>query len=349
MKTLNTPDKRILIIVLVFFISIYLFTSDSHPLIGCKSNQEIVKKDSLVPWKFPDFSSIKDDEEGKIIKEGRRIFLETYKYIGPDVKDPSKRYLGNNMDCQNCHLRDGTLKDVFGLVGVYSAYPAFDPRSNKVISIQERINQCMTRSMNGKPLPETSGEMNALVEYLKWLSTYVPKGTYTEGTGIPKINLINRAADTAKGRTVFARNCMTCHAENGFGVLNDPGNVMTAADSLTGYDFPPVMGPLSYNDGAGMYRLITAAAFIYAKMPYNDAVLSLEDSYDVAAFINSGLRPAFTSKGADYPDLKSKPIDSPNPPYADEFPESQHRYGPYQQMFKEGESSKYIDPNSYRK
>ncbi|HMS64755.1 MAG TPA: c-type cytochrome [Ignavibacteria bacterium] len=348
MKTFITPARKVLLLIILFFCSIYLIVNDSNPLIGCKSDQPVVKKDSIVAWKFPDPGSIKEDEEGKIIREGRRIFLETYKYIGPDVKDTAKRYLGNNMDCQNCHLRGGTLKNVFGLVGVYSDYPALDVRTNKVISIQERINQCMTRSMNGKSLPEKSNEMNSLVAYLKWLSTYVPKGTRTEGNGVPRIDLIKRAADPVNGKTIFARNCMTCHAENGFGVLNDPGNVVVAADSLNGYDFPPLFGPDSYNDGAGMYRQLTATAFIYSKMPYNDAVLSLEDSYDVAAYINSQPRPHKSNVESDYPDLKLKPLDSPFPPYDDNFSQSQHKYGPYQEMLKEGEKDKFINPNTGR-
>ncbi|HMS33142.1 MAG TPA: c-type cytochrome [Ignavibacteria bacterium] len=345
MKTLITPSGKILILILMFISSLYLLLNNSHPFIGCKSEQVAVKKDSIVPWKFPDVSSLKDDEEGRIIKLGRKIFNETYKYIGPDVKDTSKRYLKTNMDCQNCHFKGGTVKNVFGLVGVYNSYPSLDSRSDKVISIQQRINQCMTRSLNGKAIPETGDEMNALVAYIKWLSTDIPKGTRTEGAGVPKISLMNKAADPINGKLVFARNCMTCHAENGFGVLNDPGNVVVAADSLNGYDFPPVMGPDSYNDGAGMYRELTATAFIYAKMPYNDAVLSLEDSYDVAAYINSEPRPKKEGLEKDYPNLKLKPIDAPFPPYDDKFTQEQHKYGPFQQMIKDGETSKMVDPN----
>lgn len=348
MKTIITPSGKIFILILLFISSAYLFINDSHPFIGCKSDQVSLKKDSLVEWKYPDVSSLKDDEEGLLIKHGRKIFTETYKYIGPRVKDTAKRFLGNNMDCQNCHFKGGTVKNVLGLVGTYTAYPSLDGRSDKVISIQQRINQCLMRSMNGKPMPEKSEEMNALVAYLKWLSTYVPKGTHVEGNGLPKIKALDRAADPEKGKTVFAGNCMTCHAENGYGVLNDPGNVVVAADSLNGYDFPPVMGPDSYNDGAGMYRLIAAASFIYSKMPYNDAVLSIEDSYDVAAFINSQPRPKMQNLEKDYPNLKLKPIDDPFPPFDDKFSESQHRYGPYLPMLKDGESNKFLDANSGR-
>ncbi len=348
MKSLFTSSEKVIILIVSFFISLILISNQSHPFIGCKSDAPVSKNDSVVPWKYPDVSSISDNDEGKMIKFGRKIFIETYKYIGPAVEDTSKRYLGANMDCQNCHFNAGTQQNVFGLVGSYSHYPAMDARVNKIISIQERINSCMTRSMNGKAIPETSSEMNALVAYLKWLSTDVPKGKTVEGNGVPKINLIDRAADTANGRIVFAQNCTTCHAENGYGVLRSPGTIDIMADSLRGYDFPPVMGPDSYNDGAGMYRLLTATAFIYVKMPLNRSDLSLDKSYDVAAFINSVPRPKKANLEKDYPNLKLKPLDAPFAPYDDNFTESQHKYGPYRQMIIDGEKSKMIDPNTAR-
>ena len=45
-------------------------------------------------------------------------------------------------------------------------------------------------------------------------------------------------------------NCATCHNTDGSGILRDPG-----APQL-GYMIPPLWGPTSYNDGAGMARLI---------------------------------------------------------------------------------------------
>lgn len=346
MKTTLTPSKKILILVTVFFISVILVFENSHPFIGCKKENVAVKQDSIAKWKFPEVSSIPDTEEGKIIKLGRDIFTETFKYIGPDVKDPSKRFTGNNMDCQNCHFNAGTTKNVYGLVGVYSKYPALDARVNKVISLQDRINSCMMRSMNGKAMPVDNPEMNALVAYLKWLGTYVPKGMRVEGGGLPKIELLNRAASPSNGKQIYLEKCMTCHAENGSGIFNKPDMVDVAADSVYGYMYPPVMGVTSYNNGAGMYRLIVAAAFIYNKMPFNDAVLSVEESYDVAAFINTEPRPVFANSSADYPDLKLKPVDSPFPPYDDSFSELQHKYGPYQQMVKLGEGSSMIEPDN---
>lgn len=344
MKTINSPNGKIVIVIFSFLISLYLLSENSHPFLSCKSENITVKKDSIVPWQVPEISSIADNTEGAEIKLGKSIFVDTYRYIGPDVKDKSKRFAGTNMDCQNCHLKAGTQKNVFGLIGTYTRYPEMDTRSGKIINIQERINNCLMRSMNGKAMPEDSKEMKALVAYIKWLSIYVPKGTRTEEQGIPKIQLLTRAADTSSGRMVYLGKCMTCHSEDGEGALNIPGNIDVPADSMKGYDYPPVFGEFSYNEGAGMYKLLTAASFIYSKMPYHYSELTVEESYDVAAFINSKSRPVFKDAGKDYPDLKNKPIDSPFPPYADSFTQLQHKYGPYGPMLKEGEKSNMIKP-----
>jgi hypothetical protein len=58
---------------------------------------------------------------------------------------------------------------------------------------------------------------------------------------------------------------------------------------------PPVSGPDSFNYGAGMARLITAANFIHFNMPhgtyYLDPQLTVEEAWDVAAYLISLPRP----------------------------------------------------------
>jgi thiosulfate dehydrogenase len=58
---------------------------------------------------------------------------------------------------------------------------------------------------------------------------------------------------------------------------------------------PPLWGPDSYNNGAGMSRLLTAAAYAMHNMPIGTAfdapVLTDEQAYDVAAYIISQKRP----------------------------------------------------------
>ena len=114
---------------------------------------------------------------------------------------------------------------------------------------------------------------------------------------------------------------------NGLGLRNP-------ADRAKGYLFPPLWGPDSFNDGAGMHRLIASASFIRANMPlattYDKPALSVEEAWDVAAYVNSQARPPKRGLDRDYPDRKRKPVDAPFPPFLDPFPLEQHRFGPFQ-------------------
>jgi thiosulfate dehydrogenase len=94
-----------------------------------------------------------------------------------------------------------------------------------------------------------------------------------------------------------------------------------------------VWGPDSYNNGAGMTRLLTAAAFAMHNMPigtvFNAPVLKAEDAYDVAAYINSHKRPEKANLEKDFPVRLQKPIDTPYGPYVDGFSLEQHKIGPF--------------------
>lgn len=96
---------------------------------------------------------------------------------------------------------------------------------------------------------------------------------------------------------------------------------------------PPLWGPQSFNDGAGMNRLITAANFIHDNMPdgtsYDHPQLSVEQAWDVAAFVVAQPRPAKAGLARDFPDLATKPVDVPYGPYRDGFSERQHTFGPF--------------------
>jgi len=133
----------------------------------------------------------------------------------------------------------------------------------------------------------------------------------------------NRRADLAAGEVVFQERCQVCQGENGQGLLQ-------TTNPADGYLFPPLWGPDSFNNGAGMTRILTAARFIKARMPLGQPDLTDDEAYDVAAFMNSHDRPQRANLELDYPELSNKPIDSPYPPYADNFPIDQHRYGPFQ-------------------
>ncbi len=64
---------------------------------------------------------------------------------------------------------------------------------------------------------------------------------------------------------------------------------------------------------------------------YNHPLLTDEEAWDIAAFVNSQPRPAI-DLSKDWPDIAAKPVDFPFGPYTDTFSEAQHKYGPFESM-----------------
>src|SRR5918997_5482526 len=123
----------------------------------------------------------------------------------PQVADPAKRYAGNNLACTNCHLQAGTKKFGLPLFGLLGDFPQYSARIGADISIQDRLNSCMTRSMNGRALPNDSAEMQALVAYVAFLSTGAPAGHSLPGLGAGKLPEPDRAAGPVRGRGLYSR------------------------------------------------------------------------------------------------------------------------------------------------
>lgn len=285
-----------------------------------------------ITWGDPQLDEVPKGMMGEFIRYGHDLVTKTYKYIGPNVADPSKRFAGNNLACQNCHLAGGTKKFAAPYIGLDARFPQYRGRENTIGTLQERINGCMQRSMNGRNLPVDSKEMKAIIAYFEWLSRDIPGGTTIEGRGYPEIEIPNRKANLENGEQVFATYCASCHQLDGSGLIAGK-----PSDTL-GYIYPPLWGDDSFNNGAGMHRVLTAASFIKANMPlgatHENPLLTDEEAYDVAAYINSKLRPKKENLEQDYPDLTKKPVDSPYPPYSDSFPQVQHQFGPFQPIIE---------------
>jgi thiosulfate dehydrogenase len=278
----------------------------------------------LTQWKPPDIRSIGEDPFGKLVKYGHALFTDTANEIGPAVSDPEKRFAGNNLACQNCHLQGGTQPYAMPVMGVWGQFPQYRGREGGVTLLEERINGCLERSMNGRPLALQSREMKAFSSYMRWLSIGIPDGAKLKGAGTLQIKEPDRAADPGHGAEVYAQVCAACHGANGLG---------QRAQSGLAYQFPPLWGTDSYNNGAGMSRVLTAAAYALHNMPlgtrFNSPLLTDEQAYDVAGYVVSQKRPEKANLDKDYPVRLQKPIDTPYGPYADGFPAEQHRIGPF--------------------
>lgn len=49
---------------------------------------------------------------------GNKILNEISKYVGPQAKDPKKRFAGNNLSCSSCHANGGSVQNQSGFVGI---------------------------------------------------------------------------------------------------------------------------------------------------------------------------------------------------------------------------------------
>lgn len=255
---------------------------------------------------------------------GRHLVMQTAELLGPDVKDPTLRYNGSRLNCASCHLDVGREPGTLTLLLTTEHYPRFSGRVGAKTDIEDRINECMTRSMNGRAVPRDSPEMIAMAAYLRSLGGINQEmgESLRKPQEPPAFKTPNRAASPDAGQKVFAEHCAECHGMNGQGLL-------ATADRQKGYVFPPLWGSDSFNDGAGMHRVLTAARFIKARMPIGKPDLTDDQAFDVAAFINSQPRPHMANLEADYPDRKTKPVDNGYGPFADSFPLKQHQYGPF--------------------
>ena len=245
---------------------------------------------------MPDFkppldASIPSGPKGTAIQEGKKLLLDTRRLLPKNV--------GNGLNCTNCHLDAGTAANASPWVGIWGVFPEYRARSGKVITLIDRINDCFERSMNGKALAYNSAEMINILSYMQWLSNGVPTGTEVKGRGFGSINT-QLKPDSANGKVVYLDKCASCHGPQGLGVKTATG----------GYAIPPVWGKDSFNDGAGMARTYTAAAFVKHKMPLGQGgTLSDQQAIDVSEYFTHQARPVYKGKAKDWPQ-GNKPKDA---------------------------------------
>lgn len=232
------------------------------------------------------------------VLRGMRLHVQTRELL-PD-------HVGNALNCTSCHLNAGTVAGGSPFVGVSAFFPSYAPRAGKVVTLEERINGCFRRSMNGSPLPPQSEDMQAMVAYFDWMKMNTQPEDNVPGRGVGKIDP-TITPDLNNGKQVYARQCAVCHGDNGQGLVRADGEMI----------YPPLWGEQSFNIGAGMARTYTAAAFVkrnmpiglHEKFPLGQGGLSDQDAVDVAAYFSSQPRPDFPDKVKDWP-KGGKPVDA---------------------------------------
>jgi thiosulfate dehydrogenase len=247
----------------------------------------------------PRFSNMLDKTNSGQLVYGMRLMSETGILL--------PEHVGNSLNCSSCHTNAGTVANASPYIGVAAQFPAYAPRAGKIIDLEDRINGCFKRSMNGKGLAKDSTEMKAMIAYMNWVKGPYKKGDQIPGRGIGKIDK-TLVPNVDNGIVVYQAQCAVCHGNNGEGVKKADGR----------YAFPMVWGDESFNLGAGMARTYTAAAFIKQNMPMGHNTkfplgqggsLTDQEAVDVAEYFSHMGRPDFTDKNKDWPNGE-KPKDA---------------------------------------
>lgn len=235
-----------------------------------------------------DLNQIPEGPYGDAVKEGLKLMNETNTLL--------PEYVGNKLSCSSCH-GNGGLDGTSPYVGVAAAFPQYISRSGKVLTLEDRINGCMLRSMNGKAIPYNSDEMRAMVSYLTYISEGVPVGTkdrpWIQKNRVEVYKDMSQPPSLVEAEALYNQACAACHGQDGQGTGPTSG--------------PALWGPDSFNLGAGMARIGTAAGYIKRNMPLGQmggikqGELTDEQATMLAAYILSHDRPDFPGKVNDWP------------------------------------------------
>lgn len=237
-------------------------------------------------FKPPTDAEIPEGPFGEAVKRGRDIFMNTSTNAG--------EYVGNGLSCSNCHVDGGRQPKSAPMWAAWTRYPMYRKKNDQINTMEDRVMGCFTFSMNaqhsvaGGPPPHGSDIYRDLESYFYWLATGAPTNVPMEGNGFGKVEKTELGYSPERGAEVFTANCAVCHGADGQGQKDANGRIV----------FPPLWGANSYNWGAGMARIDTAAAFIQNNMPLSQpGKLSDQEAWDVAAYINSHERPKDARQG----------------------------------------------------
>jgi thiosulfate dehydrogenase len=216
-----------------------------------------------------------DDKLAEVVKLGEAIVENT------TTHPMSKEYVGNALNCTSCHLNNGRHEKAGTFLGTATAYPAWSPRENRVITLEDRVLNCFMRSCNGTRPPLGSEVSVAVTTYITSLSqgqSLRMNSKRPVGPGAIKLLAVKPdQADIKRGASLYTSRCAECHQADGQG---DKDN-------------PPVWGERSYNDGAGLSSVENLAAWLKVAMPLDDTNLTDQQALDVAAYVNSQKRSHF--------------------------------------------------------
>lgn len=206
------------------------------------------------------------DSDSEILY-GKKVFDDTNTVVPDNV--------GNKLSCMSCH-GDGGLGSNSPMVGVTEKFPMM--RRGEHTTIEDRINGCFVRSMNGEELEEGSRELNAMVAYFEFISKDIESEDDIAWRMSNDMEEVPEP-DVTNGQELFIeKNCMACHATDGSGTSDHTG--------------PALWGDGSFNEAAGMTKIEKTAGFIQYNMPKDKpGTLTDQEAADIAAYLLSHERP----------------------------------------------------------
>jgi thiosulfate dehydrogenase len=259
------PHNTFLIILVLGMAIAFIIGPSLWPKSEESAKLEEFQTDSSITLLDPEMAP---PEDKPLIMQGFHQMLDSKKYMSKYAKD--------GVNCTNCHFAAGNTlggtNNGISLVGVTKNYPIILPEKNVKVTLEARINGCFTRSMNGKPLPQDSQEMRAIVAYLTWISSPT-KDTMVTWLGLPPLHS-KHIPNPHNGSQLFATHCAACHGENGEG--------QQRSEQLS---YPALWGSRAFNAPKGMNRFSVLASFLYYNMPYKNPFLTVEEALDIAAFL----------------------------------------------------------------
>lgn len=250
------------------------------------------------PFETPRLANMLNEKNAEQLVYGARLNIET--------RDLLPKNVGNALNCASCHLNAGTVADGSPYIGISAFFPGYAPRAGRTITLEDRINGCFLRSMNGKPLQLDSDELKAMVALFDWMRNETKPEDKVEGRGVGKVST-DIIPNAENGKKIYSAQCALCHGSDGEGIKNAKGQ----------WVYPPLWGDESFNIGAGMARTYTAAAFVkrnmpiamHNKFPLGQGGMSDQEAVDVAEYFSHQPRPDFAGKVKDWPNGK-KPSDA---------------------------------------
>jgi thiosulfate dehydrogenase len=109
-----------------------------------------------------------DPQLEKAIQDGKAIFVH-------------ETFGGNGTTCDGCHLNGGVgpgktekRPTIPSLTNAATIYPRFEARKNKVVTLEEKIQNCVAGALQGKPPANGSEQMTDLVVYVTSLAQGKP-------------------------------------------------------------------------------------------------------------------------------------------------------------------------------